>query len=127
MMQKTSIALVASSSDPRYQEFIHQWLDRKKLYGNHIRVAIRGSVKDRETIMKHVRAAHSAYRLTEVHLMNVEDDPAYEDRKFANRSIEKEAHVNDLNNTRAAINAELPKLKVFLYYIDRKGTIEKIS
>lgn len=126
-MLKTSIALVGSSSDPRYQEFIHQWLDRKKLYGNHIRVAIRGSVKDRETIMKHIRSAHAGYRLTEVHLFNVEDDPAYEDRKFPSRSIEKEAHVNDLNNTKAAIHAELPKLKIFLYYIDRKGTIEKIS
>lgn len=126
-MARTQIVLVASSSDPRYQEFIHQWLVRKKLYGNHIRVAIRGSVKDRETIMKHIRAAHVGYKLSEVHLLNVEDDPAYEDRKFSNRVIEKEAHVNDLKNTRAAIAAELPKLPVFLYYIDRKGTVEKVS
>ena len=125
MSQKASV-LIATSSDPRYQQAIHDWILKMKLYGKHIRLSISGCVKDRETLMKNIRNAVTCYDVKDLYLINVENDPAYANRKFASSQMEKEAHVNDLHNTQAAIKAEMPKLKTYLYFINKKLDLELI-
>lgn len=119
-------ALVATTSDPRYQETIHKWLVSKKLYGEHVRVSLAGCVKDRESLMKNVRFAIKFFGIKEAYLLNSRGDFAYADRKFANAELEKEAHQNDLRNTKAAIHAELPKLIVHLLFISKDQKVEEI-
>lgn len=126
-MARSPIVLVVTSWDPNIQEAITDWLTGKKLHKSHARVSLRGSVKDRESVMKHIRFALDQYQLKEIHLINAEGDVAYADRKFTNAEQEREAHLNDLRNTRAAIRAELPKSKIFLYYISTKGVVEEID
>lgn len=126
-MGKKVTALVATTSDPRYQETIHQWLVRTKLYGEHIRLSLFGCVKDRETLMKTLRLSKKYFGISQIHLINAYGDIAYADRKFPSADIEKEAHLNDLRNTKAAIHAELSSLSVHLYYISKGGTIERVS
>lgn len=117
---------IATSWDPRYQQSINEWITKNKFNGKHVRVSIAGCVKDRETLMKSLRSAVSAYGIKEVYLVNCEDDAAYSARKFTSSQLEKEAHVNDLHNTQAAIHAELPKLKTNLYFINKKLKLELI-
>lgn len=119
-------ALVATSSDPRYQETIVNWLAAKKLSRDHVRVAVAGCVKDREAIMKNIRYANKFFGINQVYLINTGDDPAYVDRKFSDSQMEREAHRNDLKNTRAAILAEMPKMSINLIFIDQEKNIEEL-
>lgn len=125
MAQKAK-ALVATTSDPRYQEAIHKWLLSKKLYGSHVRVSLAGCVKDRETLMKNVRFAARNFSVKDIYLLSAQNDLAYADRKFSDAALEKEAHQNDLRNTKAAIHAELPKLDVHCFFISKNQKIEEI-
>lgn len=126
-MKRTIISLVATSSDPRFQESIQAWIVKQKLASAHVRVAIRGCVKDRETLLKQLRASFKDHHFRDIRLVNVEGDPAYADRQFANKELEHEANCNDLRNTKAAIHAELPKLVVKLYYMEKSGAVEVIT
>ena len=119
-------ALVATTSDPRYQGTIHKWLVSKKLYDDHVRVSLAGCVKDREALMKNVRFAVKNFGVKQIFLLNSEGDLAYADRKFSDSTMEKEAHQNDLRNTKAALRAELPKLDVHPFFISKKQKIEEI-
>lgn len=119
-------ALVATTSDPRYQETIHKWLLSKKFYGQHVRVSLAGCVKDRESLMKNVRFSTKFFGISDVYLMNSQGDLAYADRKFSSPQLEKEAHQNDLRNTKAALRAELPQLAVHLFFISKTQKIEEI-
>lgn len=120
------IALVATSSDPRYQETIDKWLKTNHLYGEHVRVSVAGSVKDRETLMKNIRFAKKYFEITKIFLINTQGDMAYADRNFTSDDMEQEANRNDLMNTKAAINAELPDLDVQTLFISSKHTVEKV-
>lgn len=125
MAQKAK-ALVGTTSDPRYQETIHKWLLSKKLYDDHVRVSLAGCVKDRESLMKNVRFASKYFDVKDIYLFNAENDHAYADRKFTDSTLEREAHQNDLRNTKAALRAELPKLAVHLFFISKNQKIEEI-
>lgn len=120
-------ALVATSSDPGIQEFIHQWLVKQQLYGEHVRLANIGSVKDRETLMKNIRFARKHFDISVVYLINCQKDVAYVDRNFASVEVEKEAHRNDLRNTKAAIKAEFPQLDVHTFYLNRQHVISEVD
>lgn len=118
--------LVATSSDPRYQETIQKWVVSQKLSDKHVRIALAGCVKDRESLMKNIRAAHAQWSVTDLYLISSEGDPAYADRKFADAESEFEAHCNDLRNTQAAIHAELPDLTSNILFITKKQEVKKI-
>lgn len=118
--------LVATSSDPRYQETIQKWVVSQKFSNKHVRVSTAGCVKDRESLMKNIRAARSQWGIANIYLISSEDDPAYAERKFADAQSEFEAHCNDLRNTQAAIHAELPTLIVNTLFITKKQEIKKI-
>lgn len=126
-MPNNSKTLVATTSDPRYQELFFDWLSKRKLLGNHVRIAVAGCVKDREAVMKSIRQAKKSYGIQKVVLINALGDKAYEERKFANQDLEKDAHKNDLKNTAAAIKAESPNIQVELFLIDNKLKFEEIT
>lgn len=119
--------LVATTSDPRYQELFFDWLTSRKLAGNHVRIAVAGCVKDREAIMKSIRQAKKSYGIQKVILINALGDKAYSERKFANLDLEKDAHRNDLKNTAAAVKAESPAIQVELFLIDNKQKFEEVA
>jgi hypothetical protein len=119
--------LVATTSDPRYQELFFDWLSKHKLLSSHVRIAVSGCVKDREAIMKSIRQAKKSYGIKTAILINALGDKAYSDRKFANQDLEKDAHRNDLKNTAAAIKAESPDIKVELLLVDNKHKFEEIA
>jgi len=125
-MSSNSKTLVATTSDPSCQEPLFEWLSKQKLVGNHVRVAVSGCVKDREAIMKNIRQAKKNYGIKRAVLINSLGDKAYEERKFASKDLEKEAHRNDLKNTAAAIKAESPDIQVELFLIDGKYKFEQI-
>ena len=118
--------LVATTSDPRYQELFFDWLSKRKLLSNHVRIAVAGCVKDREAVMKSIRQAKKSYGIKKVILINALGDKAYLERKFANLDLEKDAHRNDLKNTAAAIKAESPDIQVELLLVDGKHKFEEI-
>ncbi len=126
-MKRKMVAFVATSSDPNYQDVIQKWIVKQKLGDSHVRVSIRGCVKDRETLLKQLRASYKDHHFAKMYLFNAEGDIAYAERKFASRDLEREAQRNDLRNTKAAINAELPKLQVALYYMTKSGAVEPVN
>ena len=119
--------LVATCMDLRFQQVIHEWLEENKLYGKHDRVAMEGCVKDRETLMSQVRTSVEFHDTREIYLFNHEDCGAYKNREFANKALEKEAHENDLKNTKAALKAEFPQLKINTYFISLNGKIDEVA
>lgn len=120
-------ALVATCMDLRFQQVVHEWLEKNKLYGKHDRVAMAGCVKDREILMSQVRTSVKLHGTQKIYLFNHEDCGAYEDRGFANKALEKEAHGNDLKNTKAALKAEFPQLTINTYFISLDGKINKVA
>src|SRR3989344_2223139 len=102
-MDARSLSLIATCSEPELQQEVHQWLNQKKLYGSHHRVSVFGSVKNRETLMGQVRTTAQSGLLRRIFLFSHLGCTAYQDRNFANEELEREALVNDLNNTAAAI------------------------
>lgn len=125
-MSAKAQALVATCMDLRFQRVVHEWLEKNELYGKHDRVAIAGCVKDREMLMGQVRTSVKLHSTAEIYLFNHEDCGAYKNREFANKALEKEAHENDLKNTRAALNAEFPQLKINIHFISLDGKINKV-
>lgn len=126
-MSAKAQALVATCMDLRFQQVIHEWLEKNKLYGKHDRVAMVGCVKDREMLMSQVRASVEFHSTAEIYLFNHEDCGAYKNREFASKALEKEAHENDLKNTQAALKAEFPNLKIKTYFIGLDEKINKVT
>lgn len=91
------------------------------------RVSIFGGVKNREVLMGQIRAILSPLKLAEVHLVSHEGCLAYAARKFGSQDLEKDALMNDLRNTRAAIMAETPKLKVKAFILTKNKKIIEVE
>jgi hypothetical protein len=66
-------------------------------------------------------------KVKEVSLFAHEDCLAYAARKFSGREAETEALQNDLRNTRAAIMAETPKLKVKAFILTKNKKILEVE
>lgn len=126
-MSAKAQALVAGCIDLRFQEVIHNWLTKNKLSGKHDRVSIAGCVKNRELLMNQIRISTELHSAREIYLFNHQDCGAYKDRGFTNKNMEREVHENDLRNTKAAIKAEFPKLKVRIFFITIDQKINEVK
>lgn len=77
--------------------------------------------------MGQLRTILSPLKLQNVNLVSHQGCLAYAARKFPNRNLEREALENDLRNTRAAIIAEMPKLKVKTFILTGKKRLEEVE
>lgn len=91
------------------------------------RISIFGGVKNREVLMGQLRAILSPLKLKDVHLVSHEGCLAYAARKFGSKDLEREALMNDLRNTRAAVMAEMPKLKVKTFIQAKNGKVSEVE
>lgn len=114
-MAKDSLAVVGC---------IEEWSQKPAA---NFRISIFGGVKNREVLMGQIRAILNPLKLAEVHLVSHEGCLAYAARKFGSHDLEKDALMNDLRNTRAAVMAEMPKLKVKTFIQTKNGKISEVE
>ena len=125
-MAKSSL-VVAGCVEEWVQKPISDFTAKRKDGLVHNRMAIFGGVKNREVLMGQLREVLVSLNVKQVNLFAHEDCLAYAARKFASRDLETEALQNDLRNTRAAICAETPKLKVRAFILTKKQKILEVE
>ncbi len=125
-MNKNSLAVVGCV-EQWAQKPTADFLAKKKDGLERVRMSIFGGVKNREVLMGQLRTTLNPLKVKEVNLISHEGCGAYIARKFANKSAEREALENDLRNTRAAIMAEMPKLKVKIFILTKKPEILEVE
>ncbi len=125
-MAKNSV-VAAGCVEEWVQKPISDFTSKRKDGLAHNRVAIFGGVKNREVLMGQLRAILTPLKVKEVNLFAHEDCQAYAARKFTSPDLEKEALQNDLRNTRAAIMAETPKLKVRAFIVTKNKKILEVE
>lgn len=119
--------MIASCLEEWVQKPISDFAAKKKDGLEHIRMSIYGGVKNREVLMGQLRAILTPLKVKEVNLFAHENCEAYSARKFSSQDLEKDALENDLKNTRAAIMAETPKLKVKVFILTKKLMILEVE
>lgn len=121
MALHTCDVIVVSCIDFRFQQYIHQWLDKNLSNKTYDYVGFAGGTKDLDTVMKQIDISVRLHAIKEAVLMHHEDCGAY--------GVEStpERHASDLKKAKETILAKYPNLKVRLYYLHLDGEFEEVK
>ncbi len=112
--------LVIHCMDYRLQRFLNDWLDTNVGSGNYDRLSLAGGVQDVYAVLKHVELSAALHKIRKVILVNHEDCGAYGPAGTLER------HKADLREAERKILALSSRLLVEKYYLDLKGSFERI-
>ncbi len=117
----TCNAVIVSCIDFRFQNYIHEWIEKNLQGKTYDYIAFAGSTKNLETILGQIDISVRLHAIEEVVLMHHEECGAY--------GVEStpERHATDLRRAREAILAKYPHLRVSLFYIHLDGTFENVA
>lgn len=114
-------AIVITCIDYRFQEYIHNWLDKNFEAKTYDRGAFAGAAKSLEIILSQIEVAYKLHHIKKVILINHEDCGAYGNKGHLDH------HVRDLHHAAKTIKEHFPKLEIETYYLHLNGTFESIS
>ena len=114
-------AIVITCIDYRFQEYIHNFLDKNFKAKTYDRGAFTGAAKSLETILSQVEVANRLHHIKKVVLINHEDCGAYGAKGHVDH------HVGDLHHAAKTIKEQFPYLQIETYYLHLDGTFEQIN
>lgn len=113
-------AIIITCIDFRFQEYIHNWLDKNFKPYTFDRGAFAGAAKSLDTILSQIEVANRLHHIKKAVLINHEDCGAY----GAEGHIDH--HVRDLHQAAETIKSRFPNLRVETYYLHLDGIFEPV-
>lgn len=114
-------AIVITCIDYRFQEYIHNFLEKNFQPKTYDRGAFAGAAKSLNTILSQIEVASRLHHIKKAVIINHEDCGAYGTQGH------KDHHVKDLNHVKKEIQVKFPNLEVALYYLRLDGIFEPIA
>jgi len=113
-------AIVVVCIDFRFQDFLHEWLDKKMKDKTYDLVGYAGATKELKVVMKQIDISVKLHHIKQVILIHHEDCGAYGEKGIYDR------HLKDLKKAEKAILTKYPKLEIELYYLNLDGKFEVV-
>lgn len=114
-------AAIVTCIDFRFQKFIRNWTDKELKGKKFDAIALAGSTKELNTILKQIDISCRLHNIKEVYLIHHQECGAY------GKESTPQKHFEELQKAKTKILSKYPNLKVLTYYLHLDGTFEEVN
>lgn len=107
--------------DFRIQDYLDEFMHKRRLNGNCDRISLAGGVKDIAMMYTEVEISHKLHTTKRLYLINHQDCGGYGLDERLGELEEKQFHAVELEKTMRFLNDLIPDIEIEAYFLTLKG------